>query len=164
MVLSSEQARAARRRARAEYPAQLRAFPEWRVLDALVKSPESSVADAVERLLGLAPAAPVTADTNNNNNNNEATAFGDHAYHTFLSLVELAKRTPPGRQAPLVECVARLQKHALADPATGEPLRHDGYLVWTQLPALGYVAADEWHSIGVYIYTRPATTNLPSLK
>lgn len=143
MVLSIEKARQAKQRARENYPGQLGEYPEWRILNALVQEPDSSVDDAVQQLLSLRPAAPAR---------DKPTALGDHPYHTFLSLIEIAKRTPPESQSKLVECVARLQKHVFTDPATGEQLKHEGYLVWTQLPALGYVAADEWNSVGPCYY------------
>ncbi|KAI0400849.1 hypothetical protein F4802DRAFT_583168 [Xylaria palmicola] len=138
MTLGSKEAREARQRARDAYPTLLEGYPEWKILDALVKEPAASVTDAVQKVLGLAPAKPYL---------NERAPLGDHPYHTFLSLIEIAKRTPPENQTKLVEFVARLQKNVVMNEATGEPLRHEGYLVWTQLPALGYTAADEWHSL-----------------
>ncbi|KAI3325415.1 hypothetical protein HD806DRAFT_447588 [Xylariaceae sp. AK1471] len=140
MTLGSDEARQARQRARDAYPALLEAYPEWKVLNALVKEPDAPVADAVQQVLSLAPAAPAS---------DKPASLGDHPYHIFLSLIEIAKRTPPEGQAKLVEFVARLQKNELVNKATGEPLKHEGYLVWTQLPALGYTAADEWNSVDV---------------
>ncbi|KAI0545371.1 hypothetical protein F4679DRAFT_561470 [Xylaria curta] len=138
MTLGSIQAREARQRARDAYPALLAEYPEWKILNALVKNPDASVADAVQQILSLAP-LETTSD--------KPASLGDHPYHIFLSLIEIAKRTPPETQTKLVEFVALLQKNALVNKATGQPLKHEGYLVWAQLPTLGYTAADEWASV-----------------
>ncbi|KAJ2996588.1 hypothetical protein NUW58_g923 [Xylaria curta] len=140
MTLGSHEWFQAQQRARDAYPALVEGYPEWKILNTLVENPNASVTNAVEQMLSLAPAELASE---------RPAVLGDHPYHIFLSLIEIAKRTPPEGQAKLVQFVARLQKNALINEATGQPLRHEGYLVWTQLPALGYTAADEWGSIVV---------------
>ncbi|KAI1821592.1 hypothetical protein F4861DRAFT_532882 [Xylaria intraflava] len=138
MTLDSDEVSQARQRARDAYPALLKDYPEWKILDTLVKSPDALVPDALQQMLNLAPAELAS---------NKDKQLGDHPYHLFLSLIEIAKRTAPDDQGKLVEFVAQLQKIALVNEATGQPLRNGVYLAWTQLPALGYTAADEWQSV-----------------
>ncbi|KAI1810012.1 hypothetical protein GGS20DRAFT_233256 [Poronia punctata] len=139
MGLDSKEARAARERARETYSADLTAYPEFQAINVLVQKPTtSSVTDAIQRILDLTRAAASA----------EPGLIGDHLYHTSLSVIEIAKRTAPEDQVRLVEFVVRLQKNALVN-STGKPLTHDGYRVWTDVPCLGYIAADEWNAVDV---------------
>lgn len=86
-----------------------------------------------------------------------------HPWHTFCSLIEVAKRTDHEKQAKLVEFVVSLQKVKVVNPTTGEQLKSGGQLLWTEMPTLGYTAADDWNEIGKYFsaFEIAATDLLP---
>lgn len=143
MVLTREGCR----RGKQAFIVEMEAFPEFKILEALVQQPEASAADAVQQIVDLTTVIAAS---------NEPGDLGVHPWHTFKSLIEVAKRNTPSRHAKLVECIAQLQGVRVTDPRTGEPLKHKGYLVWEQLPALGYTIADEWNSCGRYIHCLPS--------
>ncbi|KAI1115950.1 hypothetical protein F5Y14DRAFT_408736 [Nemania sp. NC0429] len=140
MTLGSEEYKQAKRKARENYPALLEPYPEFKILEAVTRDHDITAAEAARRINDLSRAALAS---------NDSESFGDHAYHIALCLIEIAKRTAPQSQAKLVESVVCLQKYSLVDEQTSDPVRQDGYLVWSELPALGYTAADEWNAVDV---------------
>ena len=119
-------------------------YPEYKIINRLVQEPNASVADALAQLAQLTSAAINTANAN---------PVGTHPWHTFCSLIEVAKRTQHDKQAKLVEFTINLQKVKVADPATGEQLKSEGDLLWTEMPAFGYTAADDWNEIGEDLFS-----------
>lgn len=141
MNLTTEERRQKWQRGRQAYIARIEAYPEFKVLEALVHEPDASVPNAVQQICNITAAASASSESGD---------VGVHPWHTFTSLIEIVKRNPPARHVKLVECISRLQEVRVTNPRTSEPLRNDGQLVWTQLPTLGYTAADEWHAFGEY--------------
>ncbi|KAF4637554.1 hypothetical protein G7Y89_g527 [Cudoniella acicularis] len=138
--LGSPEHKLAREQVLLNYFAELAAYPEFEILDSLVHQPDASVTDAVQKTLSLTAAALAS---------NESGALGNHPWHHTTSLLEIAQRTAPANQVKLVEYVVQLGRVTITNPATGNPLENEGYIVWTQLPSLGYGAADEWHAFNV---------------
>lgn len=114
-------------------------YPEFKIINKLVQEPNASVNDALDQLAQLTSAAINTTNAN---------PVGTHPWHTFCSLIEVAKRTQHDKQTKLVEFAINLQKVTVVDPATGEQLKSEGYLLWLEMPSLGYTAADDWNEIG----------------
>ncbi|KAF7555471.1 hypothetical protein G7Z17_g2150 [Cylindrodendrum hubeiense] len=113
---------------------------EFKILDALLQRSDVSVANAVQQILKLTTAAW-----------DDSGSLGSHPWYTFDSLIEISKTTVPAQQTKLVEFVFQLHKVQVIDPKTGDPVKDDNdYLVWTELPALGYTAADEWNAFDVF--------------
>ena len=74
--------------------------------------------------------------------------LGVFPWNTWQSLIEIAMRTVPEKQTKMVEFVIQLEKKRMDDAETGEQMRHEGELLWTGLPALGYTVADAWQEFG----------------
>lgn len=122
------------------FVAELEVKQEFHILNALVVQPDSSTEDAVQQILNITSASI-----------KDPTSLGNHLYNTACCLLEIAARTPPVQQPKLVTFVYLLQKRTVTDPATSEPLRHDGDLIWTELPTFGYTFADELGSFSEYL-------------
>ncbi|GJN73957.1 hypothetical protein PLICBS_008041 [Purpureocillium lilacinum] len=114
---------------------ELEALPQYKLLDNLAKKHNASVDDALEEFTALAAAAK-TSDVK--------APLGVFPWNTWQSLIEIAKRTVPEKQTKMVEFVIQLEKKRMDDAETGEQMRHEGELLWTGLPALGYTVADAW--------------------
>ncbi|EFY84857.1 hypothetical protein J3458_014305 [Metarhizium acridum] len=115
-------------------------YPEFKIINRLVQEPDSTVRDALEEFQRLTLSL---IDARNQN------LFDLHPWHTFCCLFEVAKRTDHDKQDKLVDFAIGLQRVTVTNPATGEQPRQDGQLLWTEMPALGYTAADDWHQIDV---------------
>ncbi|OTA99472.1 hypothetical protein M426DRAFT_269263 [Hypoxylon sp. CI-4A] len=142
MVMTIEKGR----RGRAAFIAELETYSEFKILKKLVDDPEVSPSDVVQEIVNITSTKAAA---------NKEIDLGAHPWYTFLALIELAQRTPPSRQTKLVEFVSQLQKLQVTNPWTNEPLARDGELLWTDLPALGYTASDEWHG---HLPKHPTTT------
>lgn len=129
-------------------------YPEFKIINQLVQQPDTSVSDALDQFSRL---------TSSLINTDNADPVGVHPWHTFCSLIEVAKRTDHEKQAKLVEFVVSLQKVKVVNPTTGEQLKSGGQLLWTEMPTLGYTAADDWNEIGKYFsaFEIAATDLLP---
>lgn len=123
------------------YIIEMEGSPLYRVLETLVKEPDAFVSDVLEQFSRVTSAATIS---------NANTPLGAHPYNTWCCVIEIAKRTPHRKQFGLVDFVTQLQKTKLYDPGTGEQMKSEGYLLWTELPALGYTAADEWNAVGEF--------------
>ncbi|KAL9621544.1 MAG: hypothetical protein Q9160_004074 [Pyrenula sp. 1 TL-2023] len=112
----------------------LKAWPEFKILNTLIQRPNASVADAVQQICNLTRTAAAS---------NKPGSLDLHTWHTFCSLIEVARSTAPVRQAKLIEWVVQLAKVTMMDEATDEPLRSEQFVIWKDLPALGFTAVDE---------------------
>ncbi|KAH7091498.1 hypothetical protein FB567DRAFT_518819 [Paraphoma chrysanthemicola] len=109
---------------------------EFRVLDTLVEDEDMTPKEAVQQILRLT-SAPKTYNRQ----------LGDHCYFTARGVLGTASRTAPDQQSRLVEFVHELRSKTVNDPKTGQPLEHDGQVIWSGLPTFGYSFADELHSM-----------------
>ncbi|KAK2594737.1 hypothetical protein QQS21_007535 [Conoideocrella luteorostrata] len=125
----------------------LEEYPEFKIINGLVQEGSgATVEDALTQHAQLTAAAI---------NLENANPIGPHAWHTFCALIEVAKRTDPERQTKLIDFAINLQKIKVFNPATGEQLTSDGQLLWTEMPALGYTAADDWNEVDVTATNTP---------
>ncbi|KAJ5623880.1 hypothetical protein N7510_000189 [Penicillium lagena] len=69
-------------------------------------------------------------------------------YNVSLSVMELAQRLVPGQHGTLVEFMSKLQKETAIDPGTGEALKSDKDILWTDLPSFGYTELEGWYEYG----------------
>jgi hypothetical protein len=115
--------------------ATLETTPEFQILSKLMEQANISPTTAVQQILEL-----TTLSCNKG-------TLADHLYNTSCSVIGLAQRSAPEQQSKLVTFVAKLQKHTILDPKTGEPLLHepDHELVWTELPTFSWTFGDELH-------------------
>jgi hypothetical protein len=127
--------RETRSRGRVTRIARLETTPEFQILSGLMEQADISPASSVQQILEL-----TTLSCNKD-------TLADHLYNTACSVIELAQRTAPEQQSKLVTFVAKLQKHTILDPKTGEPLLHepDHDLVWTELPTISWTFGNELH-------------------
>ncbi|EAQ83163.1 predicted protein [Chaetomium globosum CBS 148.51] len=71
-------------------------------------------------------------------------SIGDFVWRAYNALFDAAERTPPARQGPLLEFVARLRETVVTGE-DGEVLRHEGGELWRELPTLGWEVRDRWN-------------------
>ena len=117
--------------------AQVEAYPEFKIFELLVQEPGIPTSEAVKRFLSISALA-IASD--------EPLDLGNHLWHSAISIIEIAKRSPPDKHLRLIQCVVQLRGTQMMDPRTGKAATHDGQVVWRQLPTFGYTAADEWHA------------------
>ncbi|UNI13305.1 hypothetical protein JDV02_000062 [Purpureocillium takamizusanense] len=130
------------------YIIEMESTATFQLLSTLVREPTASVTDVLEQFSHLTSAARSPS--------NEETPFGALPYNTCCALLEIAKRTAPQAQHKLVSFVTELQKVKLYDQRDGGQMSSEGYLLWTELPALGYTAADEWNAFDVTTASTPS--------
>lgn len=112
--------------------------PYFQLFDNLVDNPDCTVSDAVVQFNLEIETRILTTDKKIPN-----------CWSIFWELYEVAQRTPPEQQSRLVEFLDELQKVKLCDPETGDQLRQDDELCWTQLPYLGFTGGEGWRDYGV---------------
>ncbi|KAF2797476.1 hypothetical protein K505DRAFT_269393 [Melanomma pulvis-pyrius CBS 109.77] len=137
-VLTIEESRARK----AAFIADIEKEQEFQILIALVQQPYNAPADALKQILNLTAALQ---NTNPSSSEDSQGSLG-HVHNTASSVLEIATRTAPEQQDKLLAFVNQLQKRTVINQKTGEPARYDGDLLWTELPAFGYVFGDELNS------------------
>ncbi len=113
------------------FVAELETKQEFKFLNTLVQNPDASPADTVQQIRSLTLASAEKPDPDS------------HLYYTACGVLEVAARTSPAQQRKLIAVIHQLQSIAATDPTTGTPLRHDGDLIFTDLPTFGYTFSDE---------------------
>ena len=77
--------------------------------------------------------------------NGDSEALTRHLLPTLGSVLELAARTPPDKQQPLIDFLLQLRQWEIPDVTNETQLRHGEYYdarVWTDLPMLGITVRD----------------------
>lgn len=113
--------------------AALKTTPEFELISKYMELADDAPATAVQQMLEITTSSC------------DLGTLGDHFYHTACSITVLSQRTAPEQQSKLVTFVAELRTNTIIDPRTGETLRYDGELVWTELPTFGWIFGDELH-------------------
>lgn len=120
---------------------------EFNILYNLIRYPNASVEEAVEKVVNRTLKEPSTLDE-------------DFVFNLFALLMDIATNTAPAQQANLVAFVLQLQKISVRNPKTGEQIRdQDGQCVWQELPSLGIFVTDFWN-FGKFIFTMILSTYL----
>lgn len=120
---------------------QIEGLEEYQIIDQAVQQVVTAD-DAVQRIKDLTMAALAV---------HGLTARGGIGlvdYHVSLAVMELAQRLEPGRHGRLVEFLLKLQTQTATDPATDEPLKVDGEILWTGLPSFGYTEVEAYDEFG----------------
>lgn len=142
MSLSDRQLPANRQARHAAWVAEIEDFPEFKILHKLIESDTpSTIGEVLEELFRrISSILPPNTTPNQ-------IALGNHCWHLATSLLEIAARTAPTKQAILVDFVAELRRIEVLDPSsdTGEILKHDGAELWREFPTLGYTIADDYN-------------------
>lgn len=113
---------------------------EFNILYNLVRYPNASVEEAVEKVVNLTLKELTTLDDG-------------FAFNLCALIMDIATNTVPAEQANLVEFVSQLQRTSVRNPKTGEQVRdQDGQCVWQDLPTLGIYVTDFWN-FGKFIFT-----------
>ncbi|KAH8891831.1 hypothetical protein GQ53DRAFT_746313 [Thozetella sp. PMI_491] len=112
---------------------------ESTLVAAIPRDPAANVDGTVEKLIELTTTAARRARAD------DPRALGDHIWQVWTSVLDTAGRTPPAQQKTLVRFVLELRQKPLADPDSGEPLKHQDGSIWADLPTLGWVARDVWN-------------------
>ncbi|KAF2141145.1 uncharacterized protein K452DRAFT_319375 [Aplosporella prunicola CBS 121167] len=77
---------------------------------------------------------------------NNKQELGQRLYDTASCLIEVAERTAAPERLNKLATFVKLLREITWTGENGEPLRHDDYLLFTDLPVFGYTLADELQS------------------
>lgn len=106
---------------------------EFNILYNLVRYPNASVEEAVEKVVNLTLKELTTLDDG-------------FVFNICTLIIDIATNIVPAEQANLVEFVSQLQKTSVRNPKTGEQVRdQDGQCVWQDLSTLGIYVTDFWN-------------------
>jgi hypothetical protein len=109
---------------------------EVTILDSLINNANVSPEKAVQQIVDITK-SPKTYDRQ----------LGDHCYYTARALVDVAARSTPNQQLKLINFLFELRRTTVTNPSSSEPIKHDGKVVWKDLPTFGYTFADELNSV-----------------
>lgn len=115
---------------------------QFKILNDLIHNPDATVDNALDQIVDLTLAAHMAP------NKEEYFTPGNVDYYLSLALMEHVQNLEPSKQKSLVEFICGLQKRTATDPSTGEPLRVQGDILWTDLPSFGYTEYETWDSHG----------------
>lgn len=120
---------------------QIEGWEEYKIIDQAVQQVVTAD-DAVQRIKDLTMAALAVHGPSARD------GIGLVDYHVSLAVIELAQRIEPGRHGRLVEFLLKLQAQTATDPATDEPLKVDGRVLWTDMPSFGYTEVEAYDECG----------------
>ncbi|KAJ6439402.1 NAD-dependent epimerase/dehydratase family protein [Purpureocillium lavendulum] len=124
---------------------ELEPLGQFKLFDRLANDVSMSVAEAIRQFSGLTYDAIANGSLNPQNE-----TYSTFPGKTWESLIEVAMRTPPEKQTKLAEFAVQVQKTTVTDPKTGGMMKHDGALLWAEMPALDLTVWDQWESIDTH--------------
>lgn len=120
---------------------QIESTSEFELLQTVVKG-EIKIQDAVQKIVDR------TMSTLSASGATQRSDIGLTDYNVSLALMELAQRLEEPDRARLVEFTIHLQEQVALDPASNEPLKVQGDILWRDMPSFGYTELETWSEFG----------------
>lgn len=119
---------------------EIEGYEEFKLVDQFVQD-KTTFNHAIQRIRELTLAGHTARP-------NSLGGAGNPDYRVSLSVMELAQRFEPGQHGQLIEFMLEFQKETVLDPISGEPLKTQGDVLWTDLPSFGYTELETWCEFG----------------
>ncbi|EPS27173.1 hypothetical protein PDE_02116 [Penicillium oxalicum 114-2] len=121
---------------------QIESMSEFKLLQTVVKG-EIKIQDAVQKIVDRTMSTLPSAS-----GATQRSDIGLTDYNVSLAVMELAQRLEIPDRARLVEFTIHLQEQVALDPASNEPLKVQGDILWRDMPSFGYTELETWFEFG----------------